>query len=357
MLSPADFREIISGRRTGIGAMCWRGILRAASVPYSLVMRVRNWRYDSNPKLVTRVSVPVISIGNITLGGTGKTPFVEWISRWFRNHNVRVSIISRGYNAAENSRNDEAIELEEKLPDVPHIQNPNRIEAAQVAIEELETQLIVLDDAMQHRRIGRDLEIVLIDALEPFGFGAVFPRGTLREPIAGVKRADVLVLTKANLIDMSERAKIRERYEKLAPSAAWVEAAHQPVALRGATGEEKPLNGLAGASIGAFCGIGNPTGFRGTISSAEMKLIELKEFPDHHLYSRDDVEELNRWASSLDVAAILCTHKDLVKIGLETLGGKPFWAVRIGMQILAGEAELESRLKFILSRIPQEGFL
>ena len=116
---------------------------------------------------------------------------VEWIARWFRRHNVRVSIVSRGYRAEEGGRNDEARELEQKLPDVPHVQNPDRVAAAQIAVEELETQLIVLDDGFQHRRLARDVDIVLLDALEPFGFEHVFPRGTLREPLAGLRRADV----------------------------------------------------------------------------------------------------------------------------------------------------------------------
>ena len=130
--------------------------------------------------------MPVISVGNITTGGTGKTPMVAWLARWFRNQDVRVALVSRGYRAEAEGQNDEARELATLLPDVPHLQNPDRVAAARIAIDELETQLIILDDGFQHRRIHRDLEIVLIDALQPFGFGHVLPRGLLREPLRGL---------------------------------------------------------------------------------------------------------------------------------------------------------------------------
>ncbi|MGA2798702.1 MAG: tetraacyldisaccharide 4'-kinase, partial [Thermoguttaceae bacterium] len=189
------FRDIVSGRRRGPGAAILRGGLRLAEVPYALAMTWRNRRYDQGKVKIHRAGVPVVSVGNITLGGTGKTPMVQWIARWFRNHNVRVAIISRGYRAEEGGRNDEARELEQKLPDVPHLQNPDRAAAAKIAIEELETQLIVMDDGFQHRRLARDLDIVLLDALEPFGFEHVFPCGTLREPLTGLRRADVVILS------------------------------------------------------------------------------------------------------------------------------------------------------------------
>src|SRR5262249_30993830 len=110
------------------------------------------------------VGVPVVSVGNLTLGGTGKTPAVEWIAQWFRQHGVRVGLISRGYKSADGRKNDEAMELAQRLPDVPHFQNPDRATAARAAIDDEKCQLLVLDDAFQHRRIARDLDIVLIDA-------------------------------------------------------------------------------------------------------------------------------------------------------------------------------------------------
>ena len=348
----SQFRDVASGRQRGIGASLLRGLMRAAEVPYSLAVRWRNQQYDRGRRPVECVSVPVVSVGNLTLGGTGKTPLVEWLVRWFRAQGVRVTIISRGYGAEAGSRNDEALELEQKLPDVPHVQNPDRVAAARMAIEEFDCQLILLDDAFQHRRIHRDLNIVVVDALEPFGFGHVFPRGTLREPLDGLRRADAIVLSRADLVVSAERQRIRETIKQLAPSAIWLEAAHQPVRLLSATGREESIAALADKPIAAFCGIGNPAGFRHTLDALGCRLIELREFPDHFSYGRSDVEKLARWANELPIEAVACTHKDLVKVGVDQLGSRPLWAIVIGLSIAVGQSELESRLRELLQKTP-----
>src|SRR5262249_6755218 len=205
-LRPSDFRELVSGQRRGIKAGLLRAGLRIAETPYSLAMRTRNLWYNLGQSS-SRVEAKVISVGNLTLGGTGKTPMVEWLGRWFRKRGVRVAIVSRGYGAEDGVLNDEALELEQKLPDVPHLQNADRVAASRVAIEEFASQVILLDDAFQHRRIARDLDIVLLDALEPFGFDHVFPRGTLREPLEGLARASFVVLTRADMAGDVGRAR------------------------------------------------------------------------------------------------------------------------------------------------------
>ncbi len=343
-------------------------------------MSWRNRRYDQGRVAIHREAVPVVSVGNITMGGTGKTPLVQWIARWFRNHNVRVSIISRGYRAEEGGRNDEARELEQKLPDVPHLQNPDRAAAAKIALEELETQLIVLDDGFQHRRLARDVDIVLLDAMEPFGYEHVFPRGTLREPLTGLRRADVVILSRADAIEPSQREAIKRRVQSLAPQSAWAEVRHAARELisAGDTGkasgtrgkasgthgeasgtrgtgkasgtQQTPLDSLKGVPVAAFCGLGNPAGFRHTIQSCGYQLAGFREFPDHHCYSRADMEVLAAWAGNLDAEAVLCTHKDLVKIGLDRLGRLPLWAIRVEIDFIAGQEALESRLLALLAR-------
>ena len=155
MINPTKFHDLVSGRQSGFIALLLRTLLRVAELPYSVAMRWRNWRYNTTASKVCRVDVPVISVGNLTTGGTGKTPMVLWLARWFGEHGIRVTLISRGYAAQAGSRNDEALELEQRLPDVPHLQNPDRVKAAKRAIEELACQLILLDDAFQHRRIHR----------------------------------------------------------------------------------------------------------------------------------------------------------------------------------------------------------
>ena len=354
MLDPSDFRDLVSGRRRGLGATLARFGLRLAETPYAAAVQWRNRRYDTGRVPVHRVEVPVVSVGNLTLGGTGKTPMVEWIARWYRRHGVRVAIVSRGYGAESGAKNDEAAELEQRLADVPHLQNPDRVEAARTAIDELGSRLIVLDDAFQHRRIHRDLDLVMLDALEPFGFGHVFPRGMLREPLGGLRRAQVVILSRADAVEQSAREAIRREVVRHAPEALWAEVAQIPRALFSAEESQRPTAELAGKPVAAFCGIGNPDGFRHTLDACAYRVAAFREFPDHYRYARGDVESLSRWAATLDVSAVVCTHKDLVKLRTTHLGGKPVWALVIGLDFLGGREGLEKRLAELLPEQPAE---
>lgn len=350
MFSPSEFRNLVSGQSRGVRAACLRAALGAIEVPYALAVRWRNRRYDRNPRLVHRVGVPVISVGNLTLGGTGKTPMVAWTARWLRQQGVRVTLISRGYGAEAGGVNDEALELERQLPDVPHLLNPNRVEAAELAIEEFACQTILLDDAFQHRRIHRDLDVVLIDALEPFGFGRVFPRGTLREPLSGLRRAGIVVLSRADMIDQDHRQQIRAKVAKLAPGAPWAEVRHAPETLLASSGARQPIACLAGLPVAAFCGIGNPAGFQHTLRACGYRIAAFREFPDHHPYSRGDIEGLASWARQTGAAAVVCTAKDVVKIGLDHLDRLPLWALAIGITFLAGQEHMEDKLAQTITR-------
>ncbi|MCA9219722.1 MAG: tetraacyldisaccharide 4'-kinase [Planctomycetales bacterium] len=345
VFTAADFKAIVSGQRSGIGAALARCALRAAETPYAAAMLWRNCRYDRGAAEVHRVEVPVISVGNLTLGGTGKTPMVAWLARWFRNQGVRVCLISRGYKTTDGARNDEAMELEQRLPDVPHLQNPDRVAAARIAIDELDTQLILLDDGFQHRRLHRDLDIVLLDALEPFGHEHVFPRGMLREPIRGLRRADVICLTRADAVSDSARQALADRIIRLASGVTYCEAVSNPSGLLNSTGRQRPVQSLQGQSVLAFCGIGNPAGFRHTLESAGLDVLQLREFADHHHYDRNDLRRIADWAASYPSAtAIICTHKDLVKISLNALGKLPLYALEIQQDFIRGRSELESHL-------------
>jgi tetraacyldisaccharide 4'-kinase len=326
-------------------------MLRLAEIPYAAAMRVRNRLYDWGVFGAFRPPLAVVSVGNLSLGGTGKTPLVEWIARRLTGAGVPLAVISRGYGASRGRPNDEALELARKLPGVLHVQNPDRVAAARQVMAGGECQTIVLDDAFQHRRIARDLDIVLLDALEPFGFDHVFPRGTLREPLAGLRRADVVVLSRADMIGSAERAEIRARVAHYAPQAAWVEACHAPRTLVSATGREQAAAALAGRPVAAFCGIGNPAGFRHTLKSCACRVVALKEFPDHYAYAPPDLERLAQWAEGLDVAAVVCTEKDLVKIGRDRLGIRELWAIRVELEFLAGQAELEDCLRRAVGRV------
>jgi tetraacyldisaccharide 4'-kinase len=343
-------------------------VLRVAEAPYAAAMRARNARYDDGRAIAHRVAAPVISVGNLTLGGVGKTPLVEWLARWLLARGVKVAIVSRGYGAEPagrapvggdgrrsgvadaRSQNDEARELAEKLPAAPHFQHRDRLLACQTAIDEAGAELLLLDDGFQHRRLARDLDLALVDACEPFGFEHVFPRGTLREPLAGVARAHAIALTRADMLPADERDAIRRRYQELAPAAAWLELWHRPAALRSTTGEEISPAALRGTRVAAVCGIGNPRGFRHTLDSTGCQLVAFREYPDHHRYTQRDLGELAAWADSMPAQAIVCTHKDLVKIPAERLGRKPLWALRVEAEITTGRAVLEGLLQGLVDR-------
>ena len=333
------------GESSSFGAGWLRGILRLAAIPYGIGVRIRNLRYDRGRADIRRLRIPVICVGNLTLGGTGKTPMVAWICRWLRSRHVRVAIVSRGYGARHGGMNDEALELEQLLPDVPHLQNVDRVAAAAVAQDELQVELVLMDDGFQHRRLHRDLDIVLIDATDPFGGGRLFPGGFLREPLAGLRRADAVVLTRSDRITVERRRAIRSDVERFCPGTVWVEMSHQPSELLNSSGTTATLDRLRNSDVAAFCGIGNPQGFEQTLESCGCHLKAHRTFADHHVYTIEDVRSLEDWARELDVEMILCTHKDLVKIGLVELGGKPLWAVAVRMAPQSAIDELEQLLE------------
>jgi tetraacyldisaccharide 4'-kinase len=326
-------------------------MLRLGEYPYAWAMRVRNARFDHNRSAVIRVDVPVISVGNITTGGTGKTPMVAWLARWFRQQDVRVALVSRGYRAEAEGQNDEARELESLLPDVPHLQNPDRVAAAQIAMEELGMQLVILDDGFQHRRLHRDLEIVLIDALQPFGYGHVLPRGLLREPLTGLKRADVIALSRADAVTDDRRAELRGQINRWAPHATWCALAHRPTWLIDAGGQPHPLSVLSGQRVAAFCGIGNPAAFRQALETLGCDVVAFRTFPDHHAYQREDIEQLSRWAGEHSPEMVVCTRKDQVKIAVDRFGGARLLALAVEISVLNGQPQLEEHLRSVLSRV------
>jgi tetraacyldisaccharide 4'-kinase len=346
VITATTFRDIVSGRRRDVASAVLRAGFAAASVPYGWVIRRRNRRYDRGDAEIVSPAVPVISVGNLTVGGTGKTPMVEWIARWAAACGVRAAILSRGYGArAEGGRNDEALELAWALPDVLQLQNPDRAAAAEVAVKEHRAQLLLLDDGFQHRRLARDLDIVLLDASQPFGFDRLLPRGMLREPPEGLRRAHVVALSRADMLDAPARDTVRRRVEALNPQAAWCEVEHRPAALLSAFGESAPLEALAGKNVVAFCGIGNPAGFRHTLAGMGCRAAAWREFPDHHDYTRDDVAALGKLVQSTAAAAVACTRKDLVKLRVQTIAGAPLRAVGVELQFLKGKELLMRALE------------
>lgn len=343
MVHPTAFRDLVSGRRRGVGASMLRGLLRLAESPYTAAARWRNRRYDDGRAEVLRVPVPVVSVGNLTVGGTGKTPLVRWTAQWLVDRGVRVALVSRGYRAEGGAPNDEARELAQLLPDVPHVQDADRVAGARRAIDQFACQVVLLDDGFQHRRLARDLDVVLLDALEPFGYEHLVPRGTLREPVEGLRRAGVVCLSRADLLDALQRDGIRQRVSQLAPAAAWCELVHAPSRLLNLAGASEPLCVLSGRRVAAFCGIGNPAGFRHTLAAVGCDVVLWREFPDHHAYRERDLADLSRAATASGAEMLVCTHKDLVKLP-HPWGERPLWAVLVEIEVRAGREALERAL-------------
>jgi tetraacyldisaccharide 4'-kinase len=341
------YLEIISGRARGVVPSLQRLGLWLASLPYGAVVRTRNWLYDRGWLRIEGVSVPVVCVGNLTVGGTGKTPCVEYIAAHYRRREKLVAILSRGYGGG-GGRNDEARVLEDNLPDVPHYQGADRVVLARTAIEESESEVLVLDDGFQHRRLARNLDVVLVDATNPTGFGHLLPRGLLREPLSGLRRAGLVILTRCDQVTPEERDRLRACLARHTHEPV-LTSYHRPAALLDADGREEALESLAGRPVLAFCGLGNPEGFRRTLLDLKADVREFVAFPDHHPYTRPDVDDLARRAATLPPEGLLITtQKDLVKLRVPSVGERPLLALKIRLHLEDGADELHRRLDALL---------
>jgi tetraacyldisaccharide 4'-kinase len=290
--------------------------------------------------------VPVISVGNLTTGGTGKTPIVAWVVELLQQQGRRPGIVSRGYRSLDGQENDEKRLLDALCPGVPHIQNPDRVPGAKRAIAESHCDVLVLDDGFQHRRLARDLDIVLIDALNPWGYGHLLPRGLLREPPSSLCRAGIVCLTRVAQCDPVQRQAIRDivRTHSAAPIA---EVSFVPTRLVSVTGETWALEGLASQAVGACCAIGNPSAFFRTLNGLDVPLSDDRQrtYPDHHHYSEGDIDSLGRWADVNRLDVVVVTRKDLVKLPVERVGPARVLALDIGVHWNAGQADVDESIR------------
>jgi len=350
MLPDAEsFRRLVDGRATGLVATLGRTGLSAIEIPYEALVRLRNYGYDHSILTVKKASAPVISVGNLTLGGTGKTPLVAWLAHWFAQHNKKPAIISRGYKAKTGQLSDEAAELKILLPTVPHYANKQRIIVAREAVAK-GSDVLLLDDGFQHRQIGRDLNLVTIDATDPFGCNRLFPRGLLREPLWGLKRADALVLTRTDQVSIKTRNEIQEQCFQFVGShdKPWIETEHRPSNLRLVDGTTQPLKTLQDKRILSLSAIGNPAAFHRTLTTLGHEPVATLTFPDHHTYTTDDIHRISEETESVGAEIIVTTLKDLVKLPLTSVRNRPLCALEIGIQFQTGLHDLE----YLLNKIP-----
>lgn len=345
-----QFLDVVCGARRGWTATAIRCGLSTLTPFYRFAVSVRNRLFDAGLKRSSEVAVPVVSIGNLTTGGTGKTPIVAWLADWLQQRGAAPCIVSRGYEALEDGINDEFRVLEQLCPGVPHVQNRDRVAAAGSAIAQHRPDVLILDDGFQHRRLMRDVDIVLIDALNPWGYGRLLPRGLLREPPSSLKRADAVVITRADQIEAAALSKLRRRIAEWT-TAPVAEVAFRPQHLLALDGRTAELSSLSGRTLLGFCGIGNPRGFEQTLADAGLRDVTIEPFPDHHHYTAEDLQRLTEQAAAQHAAALVTTQKDLVKLQPAWLGDLPVWAVVIGVELLEGEAELESLLSGLRKKV------
>ncbi|MBP7053013.1 MAG: tetraacyldisaccharide 4'-kinase [Phycisphaerae bacterium] len=354
-MSQIAYFDIISGRTPGLPGTCARLGLRLLSWPYSMVVRARNGLYSMGLLKSHSAGVPVLCIGNLTTGGTGKTPLVVWLCKHLRAKGFRCAILTRGYKTRSGEVSDEPALLAAQCPDAPVIVNPDRVAGAVEAIRTHRAQVLVMDDGFQHRRLARDQNIVAIDATNPFGYGRLLPAGLLREPVSGLKRAQAVVLTRCNQVSEESLAGIETEIRRVNPDLVVARSIHAPVAVRTASDEEIPLAQVEGTRVFAFCGIGNPHAFFRTVEELHTIFAGSEVFDDHHRYTAEDMLAVRRRAQERRASLILTTQKDWTKATQCTVppGGPPLAYLAVEARITAGEEMLTALIDRVLGgRIP-----
>lgn len=300
------------------------------------------------------LSLPVISVGNLTLGGVGKTPLIEYLVRILKENGFRPVVLTRGYMAKKAGHqaqgSDEAAMVEAKWH-VPVLAGADRFKNAKKFMEKIPVDVFLLDDGFQHWRLGRDLDIVAIDATNPWGNGHLLPRGILREPKKALSRADIFVLTKIDL--GNERLEdIRKDLAAINPKAPIVEAIHKPVLFSDLrSNDELDLASIQGERICTVCGVGSPNSFIKTLVELEADIDEHFAFLDHHVYSAADIQTMIHQCQKKGIAVLVTTEKDAVKLGA-FLNLFPdsirVLSLKIEIVIVSGEGEFLERINHLL---------
>lgn len=317
-----------------------RGILTPASMLYRGATAVRNSLYDRGALSVARPPIPTISVGNLAVGGTGKTPVSAWIASELRARGASPAIVMRGYG------DDEPGVHALLNPGIPVVTNADRVAGVKAAVV-AGADIAVLDDAFQHRRIARSEDVVLVSADRWRDAVHLLPAGPWRESPSALSRASLLLITRKAV--GSERAEeLRRRLAPMTRSGSGAVAALNLVDLRDVvTGESRPLSSLRGKRVVVAAGIGDPQSLA-TQMSKEGAQVEMRIFPDHHVYDFSDITHLTAQARAFDY--IICTLKDAVKLGPHwPRNGPPLWYVSLGCTIESGSAEVSAMLSRMIA--------
>jgi tetraacyldisaccharide 4'-kinase len=353
-------------------------LMMPLSTLYRAVTQARLAAYRSGIFRTSKLTAPVISVGNITTGGTGKTPLVEWVCRTIAEVNVennaepqaqakkKICVLTRGYgklNPSEqvlvsdggrlmaDARNagDEAQLLANNLLGIAAvISNPDRVAAGEWAIPNLGTEVFVLDDGFQHLRIARDLDIVTVDATNPFSGGELLPNGRLREPLAGLSRADCVVITRADQIH--DVSRVKNAVRKIVGDRPVFVSRMVTSGLRQLNGEKFEAADSVDYPVAAFCGVGNPGSFFTQVRNAGLEVSVSRAFPDHYRYSQPDIDALVDQAEAGGAKALITSAKDAIKLGKLNIP-IPCYSLEIRISI-DDDARLVEMIKTALSGTP-----
>jgi len=336
-----------------------RAFLALSALVYGGLVRARNAGYDTGLFRTWRLPCQVVSIGNLTAGGTGKTPTVIALTTAAIANGLRPCVLLRGYGREGGGvrvvsdgaavgvdwreAGDEAILLAERLPGAPVVVGGDRVHAGRVAVERFRPDVIFLDDGFQHRRIGRNADLVLVDATDPFGRGRLLPRGRLREPITGLRRAHGILVTRTDQV--GDLDVVARRLAQLAPGCPMGMGVFRPTRLRElASGRAWPVAELRGKRVVAVSGVANPGSFQGTGTSAGGIVVGRQEYRDHHVFTVDDCRRMVEAVRREKAEWIVTTEKDAVRLRSRLPVACPVIALGVDLDITNGADALAAVL-------------
>ncbi|MFA5320575.1 MAG: tetraacyldisaccharide 4'-kinase [Candidatus Omnitrophota bacterium] len=339
-------QSIAEARRKGIIAGMISGILLPFSWLYSgsvsLLAGLRSWRRGELPCIV-------ISVGNITWGGTGKTPLVEFIALFLKNNGRNPAVLSRGYGGSGKlAAGDEPLMLQRRLQGIPVLTDKKRMRSGLKAVKEFRADTLILDDGFQQWGVKKDLEIVAVDALNPFGNGSVIPAGMLREPLSALKRADIFILTRCERI--GDISPLKRKLAEINPSAGILSCRYSVAGFfpaAGITSSMLDARAFSGKEVTVFSGIAVPESFEEGLRATGARIAVVHRFPDHYLYTKREIDGIVSRGARQGCGALITTEKDAARL-VVLYDGKPpaeLWVMRIELEFEGDDAKrLRDRL-------------
>jgi len=328
--------------------------LKIISKFYYLAVEIRNFFYKIGIFKSYKLNAKIISVGNITWGGTGKTSFVSFLAKKLAENNQKVAILIRGYKRKEKGMitiedngkgtnwqkvGDEAYLLASQLNSVPIIVGQDRVKSGKEAIDKYSADFLILDDGFQHKKLIKDIDIVMIDAQDPFGNEKLIPAGKLREPIGSIKMADILVLNRAK--QAGDKRGLISKLREHNFYAHIIETEYMVEKIYNLKDENFILpTEIKDKKILGFCGIGNPLGFKRTLKDLEVKITDFIVFPDHHIYKNKDVQRIQKQALDKESELILTTEKDKIRLPVLKDFKVPIYIIKTESKIISGETKL-----------------